>query len=479
MKRCFMTVLSFACGLQICLAPPPASAVEYSAYEYTPQAATVEVDWDALEMPEEKSRYTRPHPPSQKVELTEIIHLKPPAPKEPVPPQATPKQAPAPAPQAVPVPAGTVAKAAPPPQNSNPLKRFLSKMTGYGRAEDVPPSPAPKSFAEIKEPAAAPVAPATDPVRQLRDVEVEAIAAIPAAAAPAPQAAPEPLAVRQPRNRAHIEELLDKALKSHTMPSGGTENSASLTPPPPSLPPPPTPLHAPASMPVATPAPAPIPAPVVYAPAPVAVAPAPPKKSLPEKKPDASANITAPLEPAPAMPVVQIPVEPKPAPAEAKAVIAEIPAVSPPPDDKLSEITAVDIVKPMEAKPAVYPAEPPPATKMSGYHRAPAAAVPTLAGMSVSFAKAASDLSPEAIATLDALAAQLQAMPDMRIQIRAYAESEDGNASTARRLSLSRALMVRSHLTDKGIKPARLDVRALGSETDKAPTDRADIVFVK
>jgi len=32
---------------------------------------------------------------------------------------------------------------------------------------------------------------------------------------------------------------------------------------------------------------------------------------------------------------------------------------------------------------------------------------------------------------------------------------------------------------DKGIKAVRLDVRALGSETDQTPIDRVDLVFVR
>ncbi len=126
------------------------------------------------------------------------------------------------------------------------------------------------------------------------------------------------------------------------------------------------------------------------------------------------------------------------------------------------------------------PFEPPTVvTKKPVVTAAPTATEPTAAQVSVSFEQMASELSPEATKTLDTLAMQLQDAPNLRVQIRAFAESEDGNASTARRMSLSRALMVRSYLTDKGIKPARLDVRALGSETDQAPVDRADIVFVK
>jgi len=68
---------------------------------------------------------------------------------------------------------------------------------------------------------------------------------------------------------------------------------------------------------------------------------------------------------------------------------------------------------------------------------------------------------------------------EMRVQIRAYAGDNNIGQSGARRMALSRGLIVRAYLTDKGIKPTRLDIRALGSKTKKTPLDRVDIVFVK
>ena len=65
-------------------------------------------------------------------------------------------------------------------------------------------------------------------------------------------------------------------------------------------------------------------------------------------------------------------------------------------------------------------------------------------------------------AELDNTAAFLMQSPNIRVQIQAYSHSENQSKSDARRMSLSRGLMVRSYLTDKGIKPVRLDIRALG-----------------
>ena len=106
-------------------------------------------------------------------------------------------------------------------------------------------------------------------------------------------------------------------------------------------------------------------------------------------------------------------------------------------------------------------------------------AVPSLSDLTINFDAASSTLSPDAQKRLDDLATQLKDSVDMHLQIRGYAKGGDDGQSSARRMALSRALIVRSYLTDKGIKPIRLDVRALGSETDKTPIDRVDLVFVR
>jgi outer membrane protein OmpA-like peptidoglycan-associated protein len=58
----------------------------------------------------------------------------------------------------------------------------------------------------------------------------------------------------------------------------------------------------------------------------------------------------------------------------------------------------------------------------------------------------------------------------------AFAQGTEDTASQARRLSLSRALAVRTYLIDQGIRSTRMDVRALGATADQGPLDRVDIV---
>lgn len=67
--------------------------------------------------------------------------------------------------------------------------------------------------------------------------------------------------------------------------------------------------------------------------------------------------------------------------------------------------------------------------------------------------------------------------PGWRLQIQAFASPTDNGPTSARRVSLSRALEVRTWLMAQGIEPQRMDVRALGMETDRDPADRVDLVF--
>ena len=69
--------------------------------------------------------------------------------------------------------------------------------------------------------------------------------------------------------------------------------------------------------------------------------------------------------------------------------------------------------------------------------------------------------------------------PDMSIQLRSYAASTDGSDSSSRRVALGRAIDVRKYLMDRNIRPTRVEVRALGDQTDRLPLDRIDVVFVK
>src|SRR5262249_37237896 len=110
------------------------------------------------------------------------------------------------------------------------------------------------------------------------------------------------------------------------------------------------------------------------------------------------------------------------------------------------------------------------------------AALPPSAGPSalpaqVTFAPNTSDTPDQAKATLDRVITAMKADEQIHVQLVAYASGSPDQASQARRISLQRAISVRSYLMEHGVKSARIDVRALGNRTDvPGPQDRVDVV---
>ena len=93
----------------------------------------------------------------------------------------------------------------------------------------------------------------------------------------------------------------------------------------------------------------------------------------------------------------------------------------------------------------------------------------------IDFGIGTSNLNAQAQKTLGFIAGELRASEKSRVEVRAYASSSGITESQARRLSLSRALAVRSSLIALGIRSTRIDVRALGSKGKTVPPDRVDL----
>ena len=73
------------------------------------------------------------------------------------------------------------------------------------------------------------------------------------------------------------------------------------------------------------------------------------------------------------------------------------------------------------------------------------------------------------------LAKTLKGRDNMRLQLMAYAGGQTLSSSQARRVSLSRALAIRSFLIENGVRSTRIDVRALGNKTSEEPLNRVDL----
>lgn len=97
--------------------------------------------------------------------------------------------------------------------------------------------------------------------------------------------------------------------------------------------------------------------------------------------------------------------------------------------------------------------------------------------LQIRFRTGSSVLTRDDESRLKKIAKQIEA-GGTRLQLKAYAEGTGKDTSKARRLSLSRALAVRSFLIENGLRSTRIDVRALGIARDGGLPDRVDIVML-
>jgi len=200
-------------------------------------------------------------------------------------------------------------------------------------------------------------------------------------------------------------------------------------------------------------------------PAPMAEKVMPPAPPASERKPEIKA----------AKPTVKPPVKPKamakmapPAPPATTKAAPPLPPPAVPPAKKPAPSLA--------AKP-----KPTPQSAPSTKQEEQASLSPSSEGMKpgralqIIFGETASKLPTDAKPGLTGLAKKLKGKEKLRLQILAYAGGKSLSPSKARRMSLSRALSIRSFLIESGVRSTRIDVRALGSKTTEGPVNRVDV----
>ena len=290
-------------------------------------------------------------------------------------------------------------------------------------------------------------------------LEVAAPASVPRAA-PAPAtprvAAPPPPQPAQPKPTA----------VAAAVPKAPEPAAAAVRP---AAPPPPVPVAAtpkpapaqpkPAPAVAATPKPAPAPA----KPKPVAVAAKPAPAPAPTLTPK-PAPVAAKPTPVPAAPAITPPPTPVQA-ATASAPKVEIPKLEAP---KVAEAPKVEANVP---KPAATQAS----TQVAALN--PNAVVENTDGLTIKFATDSSELPAGATPALDRIAERLNASSNTRVVLQGYARNDGETASQSRRLSLFRALSVRTYLIKQGIRSTRMDVRALGNKVENGEPNRVDVVI--
>ncbi len=145
------------------------------------------------------------------------------------------------------------------------------------------------------------------------------------------------------------------------------------------------------------------------------------------------------------------------------------PVASPP----AIEAVAPAPVAPSKPPPAASPAKP--ETRVAAVPKRP---VPSGGAqqLRLEFTAGSASISPAQLDQLKELGSRLESSSD-RVQIRSYAGAEGEDTGTARRISLKRALAVRSSLIEQNIRSTRIDVRALGI-VGEGPANRVDILTV-
>ncbi|MDP2697132.1 OmpA family protein [Thalassospira sp.] len=184
------------------------------------------------------------------------------------------------------------------------------------------------------------------------------------------------------------------------------------------------------------------------------------------------------------------PAEDAPAPAPSVPDASNVPNIPAPSPDTTNSPREL-LQQQSEATPEVAPAPPPAPTPAPAQAPAPAAetaslptddrtpTAPAEGEYSLAFTGESFELGAAARRDLESVVADLMRDESLRVQLQAYATGDSNNASKARRLSLSRALQVRSFLIEKGVRSTRIDVRALGSNVPSGPADRVDVKTVQ
>ncbi|MDP2374632.1 OmpA family protein [Reyranella sp.] len=181
----------------------------------------------------------------------------------------------------------------------------------------------------------------------------------------------------------------------------------------------------------------------------------------------------APPSPPPVAPPVTAPppvaARPQPVPTPVPVPTPIRPPAAPPPVATTPAPTAVAPTPPAvaPAPPAMAAAAPLPSSLPLITPRATG----TLAA-TVAFTGQSAELNAAAKTDLDRLAKNLGDRSPRQIEVRAYASGADPDS---RKVSLARALVVRSYLIDRGVK-ARIEIGAFGGDSRGGISDRVDIL---
>ena len=123
------------------------------------------------------------------------------------------------------------------------------------------------------------------------------------------------------------------------------------------------------------------------------------------------------------------------------------------------------------AKAVTEPAAPKPADAQAN------AATRNAAALSIAFKSTETTVPLSVQSQLDEVSKKLIHDENLRVTLVAYASAVGDQVSTARRVSLSRALSVRAYLIDAGVSNLRINVQAEGNKNPGGDPDRVDLMI--
>jgi outer membrane protein OmpA-like peptidoglycan-associated protein len=141
-------------------------------------------------------------------------------------------------------------------------------------------------------------------------------------------------------------------------------------------------------------------------------------------------------------------------------------------DHPIPKPVATPATSPIPALPTQQPAPPPPSTIVPNPATSP---LPLPPPVRLVFEAGKTDLTPADEAAIQDLARAIPTPAADSVNVVAYAAGKPDDPSTARRLSLSRGLAVRSVLLASGVPSAQIYVRALGATPSNGPADRVEL----
>jgi len=86
-------------------------------------------------------------------------------------------------------------------------------------------------------------------------------------------------------------------------------------------------------------------------------------------------------------------------------------------------------------------------------------------------------LPGRATGPLDALIERMNQDPNIRVRLNGYASASSDSPSQARRISLFRALSVRTYMMKNGIRSTRIDIHALGNTGEPGGQNEVDVII--